>query len=761
MKTRAPWPRLKMEWWLVALLMSVMVAAFTLDRTMGRFDNLIYDRLTRLDPLPSSPEILLVTIDDESLQRVGRWPWSRQTHARLVTTLAAAKPKAIAYDVLFLEPSSQIEDRALAAAMWRTPSLFLPLSFNAPGRNGASFDVLEPIPTIRPAVSGVGHVNLDIDPDGVVRRAMLLFGGRKQQWPHLMELVHQSANPSAAAAEPGDDRRGPVLIPFAGPAGHWPTISAASVLNGDVPPEVLRGRLIIVGATAQALGDRYAVPPGGIMSGLEIQANLLNGLLAGGMVHTPHRLAVLAFGLVPLWGLLLTFLYLPRSANLPCLAGTAALLLLASGVCFLWLRVWIPPGAALAGVCLAYPLWAWRQLASADSFMNAELKHYEGEARFLSKAPPRPSFSGIDSTIQRLGQAIAEGRELRHFVSDRFDQLPDPTLVTSHTGRVLLANAASIRLFDSLEVPIGEREHVSSMLARFRIGIEREPLALPDGQSNEIGAPEQLEKEAVTDDGRVFSVRFASQVAPEGEGWTDWIIRIVDVSQAKAAQRQREDILQLLTHDMRSPLASILALLQTARPDQIDRGLADRIDHYAQRTLGLADGFVQLARAETLDYVLEEVDLADMLMDAIDDIWPQLMAKNIRVETVATDERLIIQGERSLLTRSLVNVIGNAVKYSDGGTRITCTLAQRPGRDGKMLATCAVADEGPGLAPEHHRLIFERFRRGPMEVGRKADGVGLGLSFVHTVMKRHKGDIECASEPGRGSTFTFVLPMAE
>src|SRR3546814_14888584 len=75
---------------------------------------------------------------------------------------------------------------------------------------------------------------------------------------------------------------------------------------------------------------------------------------------------------------------------------------------------------------------------------------------------------------------------------------------------------------------------------------------------------------------------------------------------------------------MRSPQASILAVLDTAPPEKIAPEEANHIRHYAQRTRTLADGFVQLARAEMLDYVVEEVDLGDMLMDAVDDLWPQL-----------------------------------------------------------------------------------------------------------------------------------------
>jgi len=171
----------------------------------------------------------------------------------------------------------------------------------------------------------------------------------------------------------------------------------------------------------------------------------------------------------------------------------------------------------------------------------------------------------------------------------------------------------------------------------------------------------------VTDGGRFFTIRFAPQTSASGKR-VGWLVRFIDISEAKAAQRQREDILQLLTHDMRSPQASILAVIGLAGPEQIDASIAGRIRNYAQRTLDLADGFVQLARAEVLAYATEEIDLADILMDAVDQLWPQLTASDIKVETVVRDEQLIVLGERSLLTRALVNVIGNAVKYSDAGT---------------------------------------------------------------------------------------------
>ena len=145
-------------------------------------------------------------------------------------------------------------------------------------------------------------------------------------------------------------------------------------------------------------------------------------------------------------------------------------------------------------------------------------------------------------------------------------------------------------------------------------------------------------------------------------------------------------------------------------------------------------------------------------MDALDELWPQMTAKRIRTETSGGDGRIIVLGERSLLTRALVNVIGNAVKYSPAGSCIRCALHQERTADGGLVARCVISDEGPGLPADRYETIFERFDRGPLGVSHKVEGVGLGLSFVHTVMVRHKGDVRCTSEAGSGATFTLTLP---
>lgn len=758
--TTRPWKaRLITAWWFIAVLISGTVVLITLDRTTERFDNLIYDLLLRVDHASTTDSILLITIDDESLGQVGRWPWPRSTHAQLVDALAKAKPRAIAYDVLFPEPTSAADDAQLGDSIARAQSVFVPLSFVTPGQNGAPVQALLPIAPVSQAARGIGHVNLDVDADGRVRSTVLAYNDGEHTWDHLMALVRRRVNASTEAGLSSAERQSRLLIPFSGAAGHWPSIPAAAVLRGEVPAEVLRDRLIIVGATAQTLGDYHLVPTGGLMAGAEIQAHLLAGLLSGRMISVPGIAPLLGFGLLPVWIALFAFRRFPLPAALPVLAAIILMVLLTSAIVLVFARVWLPPGAALAGLCVSYPLWAWRQLASADSFMRAELMRFRKETTFLPDGTPEASASGeIDSVIDSLGQAITNARELRRFTAESFDQLPDATLVTDMAGRVTMSNAAAADLFASFRIPATARLNVESLLTCFREGPQDGPFVFPIETAPVAPPPRQREKEAATADGRVFTIRSAAQVSSDGTQ-TGWILRFVDVSEAKAAQRQRETILQLLTHDMRSPQASILAVLETADAAQVDDMIAGRIRHYAQRTLGLADGFVQLARAEALAYTLEEVNLSDILVDAIDDLWPQMTAKSIRVETSGQDALLLVLGERSLLTQVLVNIIGNAIKYSEEGTCITCVLSERQAEGGKPIAACSITDEGPGIAPEHRQVIFERFQRGSTSAGRKISGAGLGLSLVHSVITRHKGEIECDSVPGQGSTFTILLPM--
>jgi signal transduction histidine kinase len=114
-----------------------------------------------------------------------------------------------------------------------------------------------------------------------------------------------------------------------------------------------------------------------------------------------------------------------------------------------------------------------------------------------------------------------------------------------------------------------------------------------------------------------------------------------------------------------------------------------------------------------------------------------------------------LDGERPMLLRALVNLIGNAVKFSPAGARVTAGLTRRGG-----FCVFAIEDDGPGIAPEDLAMLFQRYGRvESANVLRLEPGVGLGLVFVDAVARRHGGRVAVDSKPGKGSRFELWIPV--
>lgn len=737
--------RILVEWLAVALVASAVVAWFARDRIAERLDHAVYDGLLSLDRRPPPDDIVIVAIDTPSLAAVGRWPWPRGIHTDLVRRIAARRPKAIGYDVLFVEPDSDpAVDTALAAAIAKAGNVFLPVLIDVPGPNGAPYRLAPPIAPVAAAAAGIGHVDLDFDRDGLVRRGILLErAGSGLRMPHLVERIYRAvarhASPSfaAAAAAPRagglvHDRQ--VLIPYAGPPGHYRTISASAVLRGVLPDGLLDDRIVLVGATAPGLGDAYPTPRAdttGVRPGIDLQANLLDMLLRDRAIRPASAGLAIGFALLPVWLLLAGFLRLGPRGNvrlgLALIAGTVGV----SAAALLIGRLWLPPGAPVLVLIAAYPLWAWRRLEIVDAYMARELARLNAEPALLPIAPARARRGDIVSErVALLETATDRVRGLRRFVSDMLHGLPDATLAVDGGGAIFLSNEAADRLSLLLHGAAAGGMAEDAFLAGFGAG-EDGRLTLPDGRS--------------------FDLRRVPLIAPGG-GQSGHITRLGDVTAIVAAANQREAVLQLLTHDMRSPQASILAVLETAG-DTVPAELQRRVGTLARRTLALADDFVQLARAEQAELAMEELDLAALLVETADDLWPQASPRGIVIAVADGDAEHLVSGDRSLLARALCNLVGNAVKYSGDNTRIDCTV-----RSGAGGVRCTIADQGRGMSPDQVAQLFKPFRRLGAAGSRDPGGAGLALSFVRTVIVRHGGTIACESAVDRGTTFTITLP---
>ncbi|SIN66009.1 sensor domain CHASE2-containing protein [Parasphingorhabdus marina DSM 22363] len=748
--------RLGIEWAGVAILSSLVVALLIHWNSLSRVDHLLYDQLSGLERPEASSEVLIIGVDEDSLAQFGKWPWSRDRHAELFRRLEAGNPKAIAFDIILSERGDPKNDQLLSDAMARNPGLFLPLHFVFPGRDGAAFDVKEPLPQFRQVAAGVGHVNLVFDDDGVVRRAALCFAGegeRPQNWPHLMEQLYRHLrdgrpSPAFQRLDRCDD---PLLMPWS-ERNSFAAISYSSIANGEVPPAFLEDKVLLIGATASGLGDRHNVPlnDGGSMDGVEIMANLLGALERDDFVAPLAFWQQLALSLAPLWILLAGFWrWRPRSTIFISI-GLIAMVLGATAL-LLAFRLWFAPGAALVGLALVYPVWGWRRLQATSDFMDEELENFRASKVDIPVvARPAGPVDVVTGQAEELTHAISHMRDLRRFISDALSNLPDPMFITDLEGRVKFVNKLAQIGFE----PAGKDQELAldDMLARFVTSGDlpevREYLAM-DRQSQEL---DYVEFTSLNDE--VFAMRRAQILSDDGD-LRGHIHYLADITQVANAAEEREEVLQLLSHDMRAPQAAILALLDSTAPSDSAR----RIEEHARRTLALADNFVGLARIKSSEFAGEDILLSDLVVEASDSLWPLAEARKIKCRVEDKSDGAFIVGEPSSLHRSFVNLIDNAIKYSPDKGAINIGL-RRIDLDKQPFVSIEISDQGPGVSPDMIGQLFERFASDDSQAQGQVKGSGLGLSFVAAVIERHGGSVRAENLRNGGARFTVLLPVA-
>lgn len=220
---------------------------------------------------------------------------------------------------------------------------------------------------------------------------------------------------------------------------------------------------------------------------------------------------------------------------------------------------------------------------------------------------------------------------------------------------------------------------------------------------------------------------------------------------SRTAQQTREDTMRFVSHDLRSPLAAIINLIEL-QPEEVE--LLPAVRAQAQNALNLADEFFRLARAEASDPTrYEPLELGAVLDDAADEVWALAKKAGCELRRSREGDEAWVRGSPELLRRAVVNLLSNAIKYGASGGLIELSL-QRGGEHWVV----SVADHGPGIPPTDRERLFRRFGRLPDAIERGIPGVGLGLAMVHTVAERHGGSVGVDCPAAGGSVFSLRLP---
>jgi signal transduction histidine kinase len=230
------------------------------------------------------------------------------------------------------------------------------------------------------------------------------------------------------------------------------------------------------------------------------------------------------------------------------------------------------------------------------------------------------------------------------------------------------------------------------------------------------------------------------------------------VEELRRLSALRADFVSLVSHELRSPMASVIGSAKTLRmrwreltPEQRESFLA-LIDHETNRLADLVSDVLDTSRIEsgTFSYSFSDVNVGDIVRESA--AAAQTGQDEVQVRAEVTTPLPTVRGDRERLRQVVTNLIDNAVKYSPAGAEVDVEASSNNG-----LITVAVHDRGPGIASEHKMLIFEKFGRVSGENAKP--GTGLGLFIARSIAEAHGGTLEVASGEGLGSTFTLALPI--
>jgi two-component system phosphate regulon sensor histidine kinase PhoR len=234
-----------------------------------------------------------------------------------------------------------------------------------------------------------------------------------------------------------------------------------------------------------------------------------------------------------------------------------------------------------------------------------------------------------------------------------------------------------------------------------------------------------------------------------------------DVTALKRLERVRSDFIANVSHELRTPLTSIIGYVE-ALLDGVQNDAAKReeflriIKTHADRLSALVHDLLQLSQIESGDYRWrrDSVDVGALARRSVALVQPLAQRRQIVVRCAGEGEALCVVGDEEKLTQVLVNLLDNAVKYTEAGGTVEVSVQASDGR-----AILSVRDTGIGIPPADRDRIFERFYRVDRARSRESGGTGLGLSIVKHIVEAHEGTVSVESRLGQGSVFTVTLPQ--
>ena len=681
---------------------------------------------------PASGDLVVVEVDSASLTALGVWPWPRDLHAALIDRLLAAGARGVAFDVDFSSASTPAADAALAGALARAGHrVVLPVfkQYGSLARRDDDLRYTAPLPMFS-AHSPLASVNLQPGENGQVRLYTLAEPWEGNLYPSV----------GAAFAAVERPRADDFYLDYGIRPETLPQVSFADVLQGRVD-SVLRGKLVIVGATAIELGDLASVPVYRTLPGVIVQALGYESIAQGRML--------LRTSPVVTWGvaLLLALVAGSRFARWPWRGGLLAALVGSGALIGLGLVLQAAAPISLDIVVWIIVLWV--------SYLAALMQ----------------GTDALAARIFRKGMALLHrSATMRAVLDDSFDGI----IIADEAGRIEHVNVAAAAMLG---------EEAASLFGR--------PVARLFGQrllpANEAGRPRATELdcadgsripvELVVSRSRLRGSRHRFERRDQARVIAIWTFRDITerrraeeaqkaaLQQAIAASRTKSEFIANMGHELRTPLNAVIGFSEMLKEQMLGPigkaayvSYATDIHTSGVRLRDALNSILDIARIEGGRYQLEEdaVPLRDAVSAAVGSLAEAAERKNIAIETRLDGAPPALRADARAIQQILANLLSNAVKFTGEGGRIVVSASVDAAGD----CLFSVVDNGIGIPADQLDKVLEPFHQADASLARKYEGVGLGLSLAAGLMELHGGAIAIASAPNAGTTVTLRFPAA-
>ena len=671
-----------------------------------------------------SGDVVLVKIDDKSIDKLGQWPWPRSVFASFLEHLGSAS--VVGLDISFREPSrlGALDDDAFETALARDAvPVVLPLHFE-------EGEIAYPLESFSSHVYS-GFSSLPVDADGVVRR-IFEAQGEVQSFSYVVASLVGEEEGRKFRAKPDRMYR----IYFHGRNTTYPEVSFIDVLENKAPESLFNGHIVLVGVTASGLGT-FLNTPFGLMSALEIHANAVDTFNEG--IRYTSSL-VLDVALIVLMTLLsgLASLYARRIFHI---VGIVAGVLVS---------YWIGVTILFENFIIIDPLYP--SLAALGTVFAATA--YQFVTVLQREQTLRRSYDTLNSMVASMTDGVVMVDRERRVVAHN----PEALRVLGHAlpTAPLFSNIVQV-----LKNHIDVEEAVQTSVKEGRMSSFRE-VRIADRFFQVIVAP------------------VSSRTVLGGV-----VILFHDVTSEKEVERVREDFTSMLVHELRSPLDVMrkMANVLISPPDSFGEERRSQylshIDSNASHILDLVNDLLDVAKLEAGKFELhkEGADIRAIVADRIAFYTP--LAEGISLEhhvDEAVPQKFTIDPGR--ITQTLNNLISNAIKFTPPGEHVVvhislCTELRLPEKNDRHTSIhwflhgaeenskgsimVEVFNGGSQIPAEDIPRLFDKFKQFEAAARSVKKGTGLGLTIVRGIVEEHGGVVGAASGAG-GTSFFFTLP---